>query len=213
MENHKIKIKTILLSYIFFIFVWSIRECFVDLSFLSNYLEYTINFLIWGICWLGFAAVLIHKYDKDLKITFKEMITTKPRKRILLLLLIFTVVYNLICWILNGYKIELKMELYNFILVVIGVGIFEEIVFRGWFMNSLCSFVSDKKANLLSSILFVFIHYPRWIYLGRDFSSILISSVTIYCLSLIFGWAFRKTRSIWTSSIMHSAWDFFAFLL
>lgn len=213
MFNHKISIRVILLSYMVLIVVWGIRELLVDLSFLNSYVEYTINFIIWAICWFGFATLLIHRYNNDLKITFKEMITTKPTMRILIPLLLFTVIYNTIVWITNGYKIELKMELYEFILIVIGVGLFEEIVFRGWFMNSLCSFFSDKKANLLSSVLFVFIHYPRWISLGRDAQSILISSLMVYCLGLIFGWAFRKTRSVWTPAIMHSLWDFFAFLL
>ncbi|MCI5892203.1 MAG: CPBP family intramembrane metalloprotease [Clostridiales bacterium] len=93
------------------------------------------------------------------------------------------------------------------------VGIFEESVFRGWLLNAVSTFVSERKANLISSGLFVLIHYPKWIFAGYDITTIVITSISVYALSLIFGWVFKKNRSIWTGTILHSAWDLITLVL
>lgn len=48
---------------------------------------------------------------------------------------------------------------------------------------------------------------------GYDITTIAVTSVSVYSLSLIFGWVFRKNRSIWTGAIFHSAWDLITWIL
>lgn len=86
-------------------------------------------------------------------------------------------------------------------------------MFRGWFLNALSVFVSERKANLISSALFVLIHYPGWIFAGYELKTVAVTSLSVYALGLIFGWVFRKNRSIWTGAILHSAWDFITWVL
>ncbi|MFR1498327.1 MAG: type II CAAX prenyl endopeptidase Rce1 family protein [Monoglobus pectinilyticus] len=35
----------------------------------------------------------------------------------------------------------------------------------------------------------------------------------LYGLSLLFGWTFRKNRSIWPGVIFHSFWDLLSFIM
>lgn len=111
----------------------------------------------------------------------------------------------------TGFHIEMK--LYDLIITVLTVGIFEEGVFRGWFLNAIAGFTSKRRANLISSAMFVLIHYPSWIFHGNDISTIISVTIPMYGLSLIFGWAFTKNRSIWTGTIFHSFWDLLSFIM
>ena len=64
------------------------------------------------------------------------------------------------------------MKLYDLVVTAITVGIYEESVFIGWFLNAISTFVSERKANLISSALFVLIHYPGWISAGHNLTTI-----------------------------------------
>jgi len=209
----KLSIKTIIVSYIVFLSGWTFRVFCIDLSALNEYVSWTIGFLIHFVWWLLFAFFFIKRYDEDLKISFKEMVTTKPKLKMLLLLFVFAVAYNIGVFFLNSKGFGTTMKLYDLIITVLSVGIFEESVFRGWFLNAIAHFTSERKANLISSALFVLIHYPTWISHGYGVVAILCNSIAIYGLGLIFGWIFRKNKSIWTGAIFHSFWDLITFII
>jgi membrane protease YdiL (CAAX protease family) len=213
MQEGKLSIKVIIISYIVFLSGWTFRVVCIDLSTLNEYVSWAIGFIIHAVWWLLFALFFIKRYDKDLKISFKEMVTTKPKLKILLPLLAFAIVYNLGLYFFNSNGFGTKMKLYDLIITVLTVGIFEESVFRGWFFNSIAHFTSERKANLISAALFLFIHYPSWISQGNDVLTIISKSIIIYVLGLIFGWAFRKNKSIWTGTIFHSFWDLITFII
>lgn len=71
---------------------------------------------------------------------------------------------------------------------------------------------TKPKIKILLPLL-VFAHYPSWIFHGYGAVTILSISIMLYVLSLIFGWTFIKSRSIWTSTIYHSFWDFISFII
>ena len=48
---------------------------------------------------------------------------------------------------------------------------------------------------------------------GYELTTIAVTSISVYALGLIFGWVFRKNRSIWTAAILHSAWDLITWVL
>lgn len=213
MNTKNLKIRTILISYIVFFVGWTLRVVCVDLSGMNERLSWTIGFLTHVVWWLLFAFFLIKRYSNDLNVSFKEMIATKPRLKILLPLLVITVIYNVAGYFIDSSGYGTNMRLYDLIITAATVGIFEESVFRGWFLNSISVFASERKANLISSALFVLIHYPGWIFAGYELNTIIVTSISVYILSLFFGWAFRKNRSIWTGAIFHSAWDLITWIL
>lgn len=213
MNTKKLTIGTVVISYLVFFAGWTLRVVCVDLSGMNEYLSWAIGFLIHFVWWPLFAFLLIKRYSHDLNISLKEMITAKPKLKILLPLLAFALVYNIVGFYTDSSGYGTKMKLYDLIITAATVGIFEESMFRGWFLNSISTFVSERKANLISSALFVLIHYPGWIFAGYDIATIVITSISVYALGLIFGWVFRKNRSIWTGAILHSAWDLITWIL
>ncbi len=213
MKIKHLRIRTVVISYLVFFAGWTLRVVCVDLSGMNEFLSWVTGFLIHFVWWPLFALLLIKRYSNDLNISLKEMITTKPKLRILLPLLVFALVYNIVGFFINSSGYGTKMKLYDLIVTAATVGIFEESVFRGWFLNAVSTFVSERKANLISSALFVLIHYPGWIFAGYELTTIAVTSISVYALGLIFGWVFRKNRSIWTGAILHSAWDLITWVL
>ena len=204
---------TIVVSYIIFVLGWYLRETYIDFFYLNPYLEACINFVIYGVWWSGFAFSLIYYFRNRLSWDLKEMLTKKPHMKTLLIALLIILVYYFICWAVAGFRFDFKMNWLDYFLTVVGVGIFEESVFRGWFYNAWSTLVKEKYANIISAAMFVFIHYPRWFQLGRTVGDIVYGSIYVFVLGVLFGVLFRKNRSIWTPAIVHSVWDALGFLM
>lgn len=213
MKKKALNIQTIIFSYLFFLIGWTVWVYNKQIISINEYADWSIGVGIHFIWWPLFALVLIKRYDSALHISLKEMVQTKPKVKKLLPLLAFAIIYNLSVHFFSGSGFGSKMKIYDLIITVLTVGIFEESLFRGWFFNAIAHFTSERKANLMTSFLFVFAHYPSWIFRGYGSTTILSRSIIIYVLSLIFGWIFRKSRSIWTGAIFHSFWDFISFIM
>lgn len=209
----QLKLATIFTSYIIFLMIWTIYTFFGDFAFPNEFINWLLGFMVHTLCWPTFALFLIHRFNLDLNVQLKKMLTTFPKLTILLPLLLVAFAYNFLCWKLNPAGFGNTMKAYDLIITIGTVGFFEEILFRGWFQNALSHFVSEPKANLIAAALFVFVHYPKWISHGYSPLDLVIRSMQIYALGLIFGWIFRKTKSIWGCTILHSFWDALVFLL
>ncbi len=203
----------IIVSYIVFTTGWYLRETYIDFSYLNPYMEACINFVIYGIWWSGFAFLLMKCFDKQLSWNWKEMLTKSPHWKTLWIAIPIILIYYFICWALAGFGFSCEMNWLDYLLTVIGVGIFEESVFRGWFYNAWSTIVKERYANIISAAMFVFIHYPRWFQLERPVGDIIYGSVYVFVLGVLFGVLFRKNRSIWTPAILHSIWDALGFLI
>lgn len=97
---------------------------------MNEFLSWMIGFLIHVVWWPLFALLLIK--SNDLNISLKEMITTKPKLKILLPLLVFALVYNIAGFFINSSGYGTKMKLYNLIVTAATVGIFEESGLHGF---------------------------------------------------------------------------------
>lgn len=217
--SKKLTLNKIIFTFFLFIVIWSIRITLLKPYIDTHYVFWSrqlINSSIKTLIWFGFALYFIKKYDSQLKISFKEMFTTKIMGKIFFPLLILFVVYHLIGMFLTFGKFQINPSFHPSQLIsqFLVVGILEEIVFRGWFMNALSSFVSEKKANIISAMFFIVIHYPSYIVGGTfQFPSIIMVSLFIFILGIIFGWTFRKNRSLWTPVILHMIWDLLSITL
>lgn len=213
MTEKKSMLSAIVVSYIVFMLGWYLRETYIDFSYLDPYMEACINFTIYGIWWSGFAFLLIHCFRNKLNWDLKGILAKRPHIKTLLIALLIILVYYFICWAVAGFQIDFEMNWLDYLLTVIGVGIFEESVFRGWFYNAWSTIVKEKYANIISAAMFVFIHYPRWFQSGRTWGDIVYGSIYVFVLGVLFGVLFRKNRSIWTPAILHSVWDALGFLI
>ena len=110
-----------------------------------------------------------------------------------------------------GDTIDFQLEFNEWLNVVLLVGITEEIVFRGFLLRKLMESFKFGIANTITSLLFVSIHFPIWIYKGEfEFSNLLVNMSTIlsiFVLSILFGIIYKKSNSLWTVIIIHSLYN------
>lgn len=215
--NKKLTFNKVIFTFLLFISIWSLRVILLKPYIDANYILWSrqlINSSIKTLIWLSFALYFIKKYDGQLNISLKEMFTTKIKGKTFFPLFILFIVYHLLRMIFGEFQINPNFHPSQLISQFLVVGLLEEIVFRGWFMNALSSFVSERKANFISAIFFMLIHYPSYIVGGSfQFPSIIIVSVLLFIMSIIFGWVFRKNRSLWTPIILHMIWDLLSITL
>ncbi|SDN09684.1 hypothetical protein SAMN05216498_1456 [Tenuibacillus multivorans] len=91
---------------------------------------------------------------------------------------------------------------------IILVGIIEEIVFRGFLLRKFMEKFKFWKANTITSLLFLSIHFPIWFYKGLfELPYILSSMITAFVLGIIFGFIYKKTDSLWSVIVIHSLYN------
>jgi membrane protease YdiL (CAAX protease family) len=91
------------------------------------------------------------------------------------------------------------------ILFFIASPIIEEILYRALILKELLGVLSPIKANILTSGIFVGIHLPFWLaYLPID-ALLLVNCIAVFIFSMVAGWLYIKSGSIWPSAIAHIA--------
>ena len=151
MKKRSLDVKTIVFSYLIFLAGWIIWSKTNKLISINEYIDWGIGLLVHIIWWPLFAIVLIKRYNDNLTVSLEEMLFTKPKLKLLIPLLAFALVYNIGVYFLDSDGFRLEMKVYDFIVTVLTVGFFEEIVFRGWFQNAISRFTGNRIGNLLAS--------------------------------------------------------------
>lgn len=128
---------------------------------------------------------------------------------ILLILLLIISHYDIVY-----RKLSYPLPWYIWINTILLSALSEEIVFRGLTLQVLKKWYSFWCANLFTSCLFLLIHFPQWVSSG-NILRILMSWTPVYVvvLSLIFGFVFHKTNSLWSVIILHSFHNYFVILI
>ena len=84
------------------------------------------------------------------------------------------------------------------------VGLFEEIPFRGFILQKLSKRVNFMIANIITTILFVSVHLPIWLYGNVNLAS---SIPSVFVVSLVFGYLFEEYDSLWVTIVCHSVFN------
>lgn len=110
-------------------------------------------------------------------------------------------------------RVNFLFDINTWIGGVLLIGITEEIVFRGYILQKFKEIIGFGRANIITSVLFVLIHFPKWFMEGNLFSlSFMINSVLfLLTFSYVQGILIKKTDSIWPCFIFHSANNFAMF--
>jgi membrane protease YdiL (CAAX protease family) len=90
------------------------------------------------------------------------------------------------------------------------IGFVEEIPFRGFILQKLRERLSFWPANVVSSTLFLLIHFPGWIALHL-FN--LRTAAVVFVIGFVMAILFRYTRSLWSAIVAHSGNDLISVLL
>lgn len=97
---------------------------------------------------------------------------------------------------------RLRELLPAFLLIALADGFMEELLFRGLFLRRLGRFVGDHWANLLTAMVFTFMH------LGVPFGGSLPRFlIIVFLLGLLWGWIMQKTGSVLASALFHAGVD------
>jgi len=145
-------------------------------------------------------------------IGLKEMFTSKlqwSRDYIFAVVLLCLLIARPIqAWLIHG-ELGLSPDFAPARLIgaVLFVGITEEIVFRGFLLNTFLTRMKMEYAIALDAVLFTLIHYPIWIYNGFDISDIATASIGVAVLSVGFAYSFIKTRNILVPIVLHMVWN------
>ena len=183
-----------------FFAIWSVREIVIQPIFLSplgNFTSSIIGAIIKLLVWTLPAILLIRRFNGDMFISFEEMFTTKPRLSKCAPFLAIIFVVPLIQAILWGGEIAIDPSFVPTRLIgaVLFVGITEEIVFRGFLLNTFLKRMKTWQAVTLDAILFYLIHIPIWIYQAHNMAFFLSAIVTVIGLSVLFAYSFIKSGS------------------
>ena len=77
----------------------------------------------------------------------------------------------------------------------------EEIPIRGFLLKKISTRIGFGRGNVVTSVIFLILHFPKWIYLGE----ISLRNMAInFFMSLIFGYLVEEYNSLWPSIICHS---------
>ena len=173
--------------------------------------------IIKNLVWTLPAFLLVRHFEKDMYVGLKDMFTNKVNIFDILPIYIACVIYALAGVIKTGDWSVAESFGWGKIIIVLVVGISEEMVFRGWLLNSTLK-NADKEwkkwiAVGINAVMFLVIHFPVWVYDGvffRNFQS--FAFVSIIVMSGIFSWLFIKTKNILVPVGLHMLYDLLIFL-
>ena len=213
--------KTVILLYIILFYaIWTYFELFVK-DFLDsviineNLCQFVKSGVIKNIVWTLPAIILVKHYKNDMNISLKEMFNVRCNWVTHLPIFAVFTVYLLVGALITNGKITIVDEFgIDKIIIVLFVGLTEEMVFRGWLLNATIEDDRKWKGIIINAIMFLVIHFPVWIHDGIFISN--FASFSFLCvpvLSVIFSWLFIKSRNILIPIILHMYWDLMMFML
>lgn len=150
----------------------------------------------------------------------KYIFTQKKMKLLPSLLLAWPIIlYTIIAFIRSISQIKVSninmYEVIALLLFTLTVGLFEEILCRGWLQNEFIErFGKDRKGVIYSIIvsgsIFGFMHITNAFY-GQDIYTTIIQIMSAIVVGIAFGAIYYRTKNIWTVIILHGLWDFAVF--
>jgi len=220
----KLNIKKVHISLLCSVILWAVVTDAWGYSSLlfgnmyNNWSQYLYGLVSRGIWSIPFI-VLIIKCADDIPANFKELFSHKWHWKSVIIALSAITVYIMVGMFVNhgGFWVNQDVRISQVFLMFLMVGFAEEIVYRGFGMNAFSAFMSERKANLLSSIYFVVLHFPSYFihwYLDGTFAvtAMLTQAIYVLVMGLIFGYLFRKSKSVLPPMVIHFWADFISVL-
>jgi len=219
MKRHKPS--AILIVYIIFFYVaWTVFELIAK-NALDNTIKNAVlcsfikSAIIKNLVWTLPAILLIRHFESEVYITLREMFTIKFNWLEYMPIFIAFTVYVMAGSILHHGKPEIVPSFgVDKIIIVLFVGLTEEMVFRGWLLNfTICE---NKKWSYIiaNAIMFLAIHFPKWISSGRFLSGFTsLQFLEIMALSIVFSLTFIRSKNILVPISLHMYYDLLVFML
>ncbi len=217
MQNQPSRALVVLMAYcLVFYTIWALLELQLKLGVDHPYASWPEAFLKSGlikcILWALPVVYLLHRYNDLVAISLKEMFTNKVRwGQYLPLFALFTIYIGIGSLLQHGVVSISPSFSPKDLVMVLFVGITEELVYRGWLLNITVKMFNKARiwlAIAINAVMFLLIHFPIWLSVG-EFTNMFTSLgfLSVLALSVIFSVTFLKSRSIWPPIALHMYWD------
>jgi membrane protease YdiL (CAAX protease family) len=120
----------------------------------------------------------------------------------------------------TGLAVRIGINAIVGMIVVSTLALFEEIGWRGWLLPGLIGLTSERRAVVISSVIWSTWHAPYALAGIQRLEGVpagwtaLVVPVSIFGSGLVIGWLWLRTRSLWITAIAHGAvnnWGQYAF--
>jgi len=163
------------------------------------------------------ALLMIKRWSSGVSVTLREMfLSAVDWRKYLPLFALFTVCILAMDYFAHGKLGVSGTFTYPDMISMLFAGLTEETAFRGWLLNAVIKGKTKKQIWLLiilNSVLFLLMHFPIWLYEGvfsENFTDFWFLGVL--GLSILFSWAFIKSRNILLPVFLHLYWDLLTLL-
>lgn len=170
-----------------------------------------IGEMFWFICLIPVLIIFKNKY----------IFTQKKRGLIKSLLISWPVIfYTLIVLVKSAininFKVDNPMEILSLAILCFLIGLFEELLCRGWLQNEFIERFGNNRKGVLYSIfvsglIFGIMHISNAL-TGQSLFETLIQVIAATITGISLGAVYYKTKNIWSVIILHAFWDFSIFL-
>ncbi|MFF2797512.1 CPBP family intramembrane glutamic endopeptidase [Lysinibacillus xylanilyticus] len=208
-------IKTMIGFLLIFYFVWTIKELWlIDYIYsFSNNISSLLEALVKGLIWIVPTWLYIKYY---LHTNPFEYLRVNVNVKIglfwgVVLSLLIGLYFAFETYIINQQSFQFSLSIDDYLNGFLMAGIAEEIVFRGLILQEINKKMAFWKANIITGLLFLVIHYPVWIYNEIFFH--FGTHVYVFILGLLFGFVYKKTGSLWSVIIFHALHNFFVTII
>ena len=204
--------KRVLLIYAILLYsLWSLLEMYLKTRIGVD--EFAKEVYIKTALWL-IPAILIHLRFSDSMFLKKEMYSVNKSCWIAVPIMILFTIYILLGEYLADGKLAISESFgISTVVMVLSIGMGEEMVFRGLCLNAMLKDRKKYLAVFINALLFLAIHFPVWIQNGSFVSAFTGGGfISVLLVSCIFSAVFIRTKSIWTAFFLHFWWDLLLFL-
>ena len=202
-QKHLIKL---ILFLICFYLLWTIRA-FVyknfEMDMSSEWSRKSLSVLWKWSVWILLPVLYILFVDNENPVLFFNLRNSGNNlKKYLLGILIFCLIWQITLLII-GYDKTISGPL-TWIFTFLSAAIPEEFMFRGFVYTKIKGFISVKYSIVLTSLLFVLIHYPGWfIFAPHSLLNFLKDTLYIFLSSCLWCWIYEKSKSLYPSILFH----------
>ena len=208
---------------VFFI-VWTLRatifydsvDTAIDSPIWRAVFSQSIKFSLWVLPAAAFAY-WVRRANPFQYLGLASMPTARQWAFCAAVTLVFLAIVALVDITLDGKSLSLApLTGYLSIAGVLGLivsPLIEEILFRGLVLKEFAERMPGWAANIAASILFAAVHAPYWFWNEGVTTAVMTDLAGVFIVSLVIGWIYLRTRSVWAAFAAHAANNLWVSLL
>ncbi|MEK6408138.1 MAG: CPBP family intramembrane glutamic endopeptidase [Acidobacteriota bacterium] len=221
--HHRARIAPLAIYIAVFFLVWSLRATVfigidenIESAIWKNVYSNAVKFVVWVL-----PVFITLRVWRLRPLTYLKLTTPVNKRGLLAGAIVVVTWFSLVVLaeaVLSGRNAGAMLfqrlpEWFSILTGVFFSPIWEEILFRGFFLNQLNETFSFWKSNLISAGLFMLVHVPYWVSKNGFSGRVMRDLANVFLLGCLFGWLMKKTNSLWPAIGAHIANNFLSGLI